>query len=487
MPNISCKLYPNEILLGLEGDILSTNLPRNVILNGAVFNSLVVSQGNLFFALRNGVTDGHLYIEDAIKRGANCIMLEEIPEGLLEKYPSDSKTPFYFIQVKDTLLALQKLAKYYRDTVFQDAKVVAVTGSVGKTSLVRALDYVCSMFRVTHSPAKNFNNHIGLPITILNASRETEIFILEMGMNHPGEIELLSKIAQPDIAIITNVHPVHIGNFDGDIERIAMAKSEIISGLKKGGILVLNQDNQSYPLIKEIANKRGIKNILTIGGTEKSHVFLSNCEIGDLYTIDYKIGIRSAKAPSFVSGVVNSIFKHDAFSMLFVYAVAKLFNFDESVVSQAIIKVPVPEGRGNIERIFIDGKKITVVNGSYNASPPSVKDGIVSIAKLKEVSGAKRSLCVLGDMLELGDKLTEPLHIEIGDILKSSKIDRVITVGDFTKYTMQSLPQEMVLKHFKHSLSLSKKIRSLVEDGDIILFKGSNGINLTMAVDKLYR
>ncbi|MBL0725485.1 MAG: UDP-N-acetylmuramoyl-tripeptide--D-alanyl-D-alanine ligase [Alphaproteobacteria bacterium] len=484
MANISCRLYLKDLIQGAGSTVISHNIQENTISYGAVFDSRMIGQNFVFFAIKGEKNDGHEYVINAIKNGANCVVISELTDDLLSVIKKSDKK-IYYIQTTNTLLALQQMAKYHCNTVLK-AKVVAVTGSVGKTSITRCVGLVLSKFKNTHFPQRNFNNHIGLPITILNASNDVKIMVLEMGMNHEGEISVLADIAKPDVVIVSNIHPVHIGNFEGKINKIVKAKAEVFSFVKTGGVVILNQTNEHFAELKKIALSVGIKNILSVGKTV-SHLYLSKHKLGQFYTMDYEISIKGTQGLSLQSGIVNSIAEHDMFNLLFIYAVAKLFNFDLNTVSNIITKIPVLEGRGNLQTIFVDGKKITLINSSYNASLPSIKEGTITLCKLKELQKSPRAIYIIGDILELGDEMGAELHKELGKFINQHLIDGVITVGDLTKNMHEEFDEGKLIQHFKHAMSLSKKIRSLVQDGDVLLFKASNGINLSMVVDKLCR
>ena len=477
-----CYIKGIELLEALP-NAKETNVAPSACVNGVFIDSRQVNSGGIFFAIKGKVHDGHEFVDVALKRGARIIVVEDLTEEI--KSAAQAHDAFY-IQVPDTIAALQQLAAYRRNNVLSSAKVIAITGSLGKTSVSRAMGIVLSRFFQTDSSAKSFNNHIGMPLTLANASNETKIIVLEMGMNHAGEIDLLGRIAQPDIAVITTIAPVHIGNFEDGIDGIIAAKTEIFDHLKPNGVVLLNEDGEHFRKLKEIANAKGIKNIFCVGQTAKSHIFLSHSCLNSLGATEFEMTAREKSGNTVVKGTFNGIGEHNIINLAFVFMVARMFKIDLKMAASIISSLSPVEGRGNIEYISFDKKKVTLINDCYSSNPVALHRSIEILEQLMEVKGASRSVCILGDMLELGS-YTEEYHKAILPQLEASKIDTVITVGENMHHLFELLPETFSAVHFAHVGLLIKKIRSLLQDGDMILIKGSRSMYLNQAVDKLYQ
>ena len=256
-------LYSKDDIINAFKDdelYISTN---SITINSITIDSRILTNGGMFFAIKGENNDGHKYIKSAVENGAVCVVCERLPED----YQSINAN---FVVVKNSIEALTKLAIFQRNRM--RGKVIAITGNVGKTSTRANISFVLSQFYKTSSTSGNYNNHIGLPLTLANAPTDTEMLVLEMGMNHPGEIAHLTKIAKPDIAIITNIVPVHM-EFMKNLDTVARAKAEIFQGMSQNSYAILNEDNDSFGLLKSIAEENGVKNILSVG-TKNSDVFI---------------------------------------------------------------------------------------------------------------------------------------------------------------------------------------------------------------------
>ena len=252
-------LYSKEELQTIFSNDKLEMVNDDFFISNVAIDSRNVRNNGIFFAIKGENNDGHNFIQNAIDNGSVCIICEYIPKSIKE---DNIKKNISFIVVKNTIDALTKLAIYNRNRI--KAKVIAITGNVGKTTTRCLIADTLSHFLKTASPVRNYNNHIGLPYTIAHTPLNTEILVLEMGMNHLGEIEHLTKIAHPDVAIITTISPVHM-EFMSNIDTIIQAKAEIFKGLTKNGIAMLNYENQYYEKLCEYAKQEGIRNIVKIG------------------------------------------------------------------------------------------------------------------------------------------------------------------------------------------------------------------------------
>lgn len=429
----------------------------NLEIYGVTTDSRAVIKGNLFFPLVGEKFNGHEFVASALKNGASAIIWQE-SEG---NPPKD--VPVIF--VKDTLRALQLLAEAYLNEV--NPKIVGITGSNGKTT---TKDMVASVLETTykvHKTKGNFNNHIGLPITVLNMEEKTEIAILEMGMSGKGEIELLSKIAKPDVAIITNIGEAHLMDL-GSREGIADAKLEIVKGLKEDGILIYHGDE---PLLEERVQALPIKTI-TFGERSQNDFVATNMK-------------QAINGTSFqvnnVEYTIPVLGKHNVLNALAAYAVAKHFEVQEDAIIQGFSQLKVTGMR--LELIETE-QGVSFINDAYNASPSSMR---AAINLLVDLDGFNQKIVVLGDMLELGEEEKE-YHYQIGASIDSAKIDYVFTYGSLGKEIARGAEEKFspnVIHHFDDKNALIKQLKSYLQPKDIVLVKASRGMRLEEVVNAL--
>ena len=467
----------DDIIQAFKDDELhiSTN---SITINSITIDSRILTNGGMFFAIKGENNDGHKYIKSAVENGAVCIVCEHLPED----YEAINAS---FVVVKNSIDALTKLAIFQRNRM--RGKVIAITGNVGKTSTRANISFVLSQFYKTYTPIRNFNNHIGLPFTIANAPTDTEMLVLEMGMNHPGEIAHLTKIAKPDIAIITNIVPVHM-EFMKNIDTVARAKAEIFQGMSPNSYAILNEDNDSFGLLKSIAEEHGVKNILSVG-TKKSDVFIDGYEFMADYKTKYKVSmcsntINSNSICRNIDCTVNGMSYHNAFNTLFVFAVAKILNLNFEKVADAVKQIKIVEGRGNLEDINCGGKSIKIINDAYNSSPVALRDAVVALGNFAGKNHA-RSVAILGDMLELG-KRSEEYHRSILPYILESGIDVVITIGKEMKAVFDAL-QGVEKYHFDETKQALSEVRNLVKNDDVVLLKASHGMHFETIIEELKR
>ncbi len=453
--------------------------------NDLNFNSISIdtrniSRGSIFLAIKGDIHDGHNFIDNAINKGASLIICSYIPERIRAK---NSVRNANIIIVQDTIEALVQIAKFQRSRL--QSKVIAITGNIGKTTIKEMIASVLGNFFKVHYPQKSFNNHIGLPLTLVNAALDTDILILEMGMNHKGEIAYLTDIAKPDIAIITTIAPVHTEFFE-NIEEIAKAKAEIFQGMNENGIAILNQENKYYDILLEEAKKRGIKNILNIGLKGKSHVYIEDYKFNKFFQTEYKLAIPTKEGKLNYNAVVSGISYHSAFNTLFIFALARLFKLDNEKVIDIISTLKIFEGRGNIERVQTANKEFLIINDSYNSSPEALKSAINSLGVLKRMYSNWKTILIIGDMLELG-KDSLRYHLSFKDIILENKIDKLLTVGEFTNALAETLKNDIYVESFKETRELVKVVRKKIDDKSIVLLKASNSMKFGVIVNKLYR
>ena len=413
---------------------------------GLSIDTRSLQQGDLFVALKD-VRDGHDFINAAIAAGAGGVLCEAASENTAAVITSSSSR------------ALEDLGVYARNT--RKALRIGVTGSVGKTSVKDALAVMLSTFEKTHKSIKSFNNHFGVPITLATIPQDAEYAVLEMGMNHAGEMSGLSKLAKPEIALINNVVGAHLAHFE-NVEGIADAKAEIIEGMSAGGLLILNGDNAHTPRIRTKAEAADLR-VLTFGHSEGDDIFISHSQSrADGGDMTCRIGKLSVDVKLNVTG------EHWFMNAAACLAVAVAADLDLTRAASALSDIVPAPGRGDVYDLDIGGKSVTLIDESYNANPASMRAAF-SAAALR--SG--RKLALLGDMYELGADELE-LHRDLAEPLVDAGFQRVFMAGECMRLLMGALPQPLRAGWSSKPHNLLTKLKGELRDGDIVLIKGSN-------------
>ena len=429
-----------------------------------------IKKGDTYIGIKGEKFDGSSFWKDALNNGAETVIINNIKLNEIEEYKKQNKN---IIQVKDTIKAIGEMASYKMKIQKEkyNLKVVGVTGSVGKTSTKDIIANVLSKkYKVLKTEGNN-NNHIGLPLTILRLQDE-EIAVIEMGMNHLGEISYLTKIAKPDIAVITNIGTSHIGNL-GSRENILKAKLEILEGMDKKKI-VINNDND---LLNKwyLENKNNIE-IHTFGIKNESEFNAKNIKLKENsseFICENKNEKINIEVP--VGG------EHFILNALCGLTVGKLLNLNNEEIKNGIKDFKLTAKRMEINHLK---NNITIINDSYNASYESMK---ASISNLKNMNG-ERKIAVLGDMFELGD-FSEKLHKEVGTEIYKNKIDKLYLIGNYSKFIGEEAEKEGYKKenifYFENKDELFNNLKNNLKSGDVILIKASNGMKLFEIAEKL--
>ena len=427
-----------------------------------------LKKGDTYIGIKGEKFDGSLFWKDALNNGAETVIINKVELKDIEKYQKQNKN---IIQVEDTIQAIGEMAslkmKKLKNTY--NLKVVGVTGSVGKTSTKDIIANVLSKkYKVLKTEGNN-NNHIGLPLTILRIQDE-EIAVIEMGMNHFGEISYLTKIAKPDIAVITNIGTSHIGNL-GSRENILKAKLEILEGMSKKKIVINNDNDLLHKWYLE--NKEKIE-IHTFGIQNDSEFNATDIKLEEnsskFICKNEKINIEVP-----VGG------EHFILNALCGLTVGKLLNLNNKQIQNGIRDFKLTAKRMEINHLT---NNITIINDSYNASYESMK---ASITNLKNMHG-ERKIAVLGDMFELGE-FSEKLHREVGTEIYKSKIDKLYIIGNYAKFIGEEAEKEGYKKeniiYFENREELFNNLKQNLQNGDIVLIKASNGMKLFEVAEKL--
>lgn len=435
--------------------------------SGFSIDTRTLQEGDIFIALKGETgRDGHDFVTQAFEKGAAAAVISR---------EIDTDNPLLIVE--DTLEALQALGRAARENF--GGLAVGVTGSVGKTGTKEMLAACFSEFGQTHAAEGSFNNHIGVPLTLASIPHGTDIGVFEMGMNHAGEIGPLSKMVQPDIAIITTVEAVHIENFDS-VEGIADAKAEIFEGMDSDGIAILNHDNPHLPRLKAAAKTQGLSKIYTFGAGEGADARLMN-------VIDAANGLRM-EANILGEKVVCTLQMsgvHNAMNALSVILSAKLAGYDAQKATRGLEKITPIAGRGKRESLDYgdSDNPVTLIDESYNASPVAMKAAFKVLALIDPGRGGRR-IAVLGDMLELGDKSAK-YHEDLALPLQAANIDFVYTCGSMMKHLHQNLPQDIGKEHKETSGELAEIIPDAIVPGDVVMVKGSLGSQMKVVVEAL--
>lgn len=425
-----------------------------------------IKENDVFVGIKGDNFDGNNFYAKALENGAAVCILQgvEPEESVYEKYPNCS-----IVIVEDTIKAIGKIAQYKRSQY--QIPVVAVTGSVGKTSTKDVIASVVGQKYKVLKTQGNFNNHIGLPFTILGLKDE-EALVVEMGMNHFGEISYLTNIAKPTVAVITNIGTSHIGNL-GSRENILKAKLEILEALDENGTVIVNNDND---LLHKWVQENTTYNVITFGIENKSDVTPWNIEIHETYST-YKVQID--KEQSDVKVPVSG--KHFVYNSCAAIAVGRALDISKEKIIKGIETFELTKKRMDT---FVTKDKVIVINDSYNASLDSMKS---ALEYLKDIT-AKRKIAVLGNMLELGE-FSKELHQEVGKEVVKNKIDILITIGDLAKdIAKEAIKQginENMVKQFKENKEAIFYLKENLKAEDAVLLKASNAMNFTQIAEEI--
>ena len=450
------NIYVKDILRLTNSKLIKGT--EDTILNSFSTDTRTIKENEIYLAIKGQNFDGNLFYEEALQKGCSGCILDKnakIDMEALNKYPHA-----FIILVNDSLKCLQEIAKYKRS--LYNIPVIGITGSVGKTSTKDIIANVLSQKYKVLKTEGNLNNHIGLPLTILKL-QDHEALVVEMGMNNLGEISLLSKIAKPNVALITNIGTAHIGIL-GSRENILKAKLEILEGMEEG-TLIINNDND---LLHEVKNKINPQiKVLTYSIKNESDYKATNISLNDKGST-FEILINK-EVHSFQVNVPGEAFVLNSLAALIV---GLHFNISLECIKEGILNFTLSSKRMEIEKI----KNITLIKDFYNANLDSMKSAINYLGSLKET----RKIAILGDMLELGS-FSEELHREVGKCVYNNKIDLLITIGVEAK----NIADECLKLGFNKNNILTydstrdayPHIKNLFKEKDTILFKASNGMN----------
>ncbi|WP_404379368.1 UDP-N-acetylmuramoyl-tripeptide--D-alanyl-D-alanine ligase [Caenispirillum salinarum] len=439
---------------------------------GVSIDSRTVGAGDLFIAIAGPTHDGHAFVADALAKGAVAAMVHAVPE--------DFGQPERLLVVDDTFAGLQALGRAARERL--TGKVIAVTGSVGKTGTKEMLALACTRLGggPVHATQGNLNNHWGLPLTLARCPRDAAWCILEMGMNHAEEIRPLSRLARPHVAVITAVEAVHLEHFDS-VEGIARAKAEILDGVVDGGTAVLPRDNPHHALLLATAERLDLRT--TSFG---AHIHAS-ARLLHTNTTDAGLRVLADFYGANLEYTVGATGRHWAINSLAVLAAVRAAGGDAAEAALALGAMTPPKGRGKRQSISLPesrgGGLLTIIDESYNASPVSMRAALTVLNGMTPGRGGRR-VAVLGDMLELGGE-SDALHAGLADAVSGSRIDRVHTCGTHMAHLASALPEDRRGRHADDSTALAPLVAADVRGGDVVMVKGSLGSRMAVVLEAL--
>lgn len=427
---------------------------------GVSTDSRTTKAGDCFFAIPGDKFDGHDYLADVFAKGAVCAVVSR-------KSGSEEFKDKCLIQVEDTIKALGDLAGEYRRQA--GFKVVAITGSVGKTTTRQIIHHVLSRHFRTHQSPGSFNNNIGVPLTLLSAGPGVEIVVSELGSNHPGEISYLTRIAQPDIAVVTNVHPAHLEGF-GDLQTIVHEKLSISEGLRMDGVLIINGD---FEQLVNTCRAGGIQHVTfsTSGGSKYRAGNIRADGQVSRFTIEGKEVCLPLPGPGNVENALAA------------WAVCGELGLTIDDFARDIESLPPVSMRAELLHVGT----LTILSDCYNANPASMKNALRILAGL-ERTYKNRLVFICGQMAELGPQ-TEELHAELGAFIAQAGVQLMVAVGEMAKVAGRSAREnaayDLEMKCFSDTISACNNLHEFIKDYDIILIKGSRTAKLEMVVNKL--
>jgi UDP-N-acetylmuramoyl-tripeptide--D-alanyl-D-alanine ligase len=460
-------LTVEEVLKATEGKLVAGSLGDK--LYGVCIDTRALKPGDLFIPLK-GETDGHSYIPDAIKGNAAGVLFDkDYKDGKPVKQSDDC----FAIEVDDTLKALQDIAGYYRGKL--RIRVVAITGSTGKTTTKDMISCVLSQKYKIASTERNFNNEIGVPLTIFRAEESTEVLVVEMAMRGRGQIKELTEIAKPDLGVVTNVGQAHI-ELLGSEQAIAEAKSELIEAIPEGGVVVLNADDLWTTFVSSCARSK-----ITEYGITAGDVRAEKIEADELGRARFRLIMHDGDAYTVRLPIPG---RHNVYNALAASAVASELGLNADQIRIGLSNCKLSSMR---MEVFSTIDNVLILNDAYNANPTAMQ---AALATLMDVKTEGRRVAVLGDMLELG-RLAVEAHKSIGEVVASLGVEFLIAVGAESQVMAESavrsgmIPKTVIT--CADADAAAQVLKQLIEPGDIVLVKASRAVGLEAVVKALVK
>lgn len=447
------SIFLKEIVNAVDGEC-KYNF-NNILIHRVSTDSRKVKNGDLFIALEGENFDGHDYIESAYENGAIAVIVSK---------PVMIHQDIAVILVENTLKALQQLSAYYR--IKLSKPVIAVTGSVGKTSTKNMIATILSAKYAVHKSQGNFNNHIGLPLTVLGLENHHDSMVVEMGMRGLGEISELTHIAKPSIAVITNIGISHIERL-GTRENILKAKLEIVEGLDDNGVLILNAND---PLLNKV-DRHLAKKVIYIGvDTDADYTAYCISDDGE-HGVSFKVKLEGKE----YDVEIPAVGIHNVYNVLFGIACAVELGLTPEEILKGIKKYQPEDMRLNI----IEKDGIKFINDCYNSSPDSMR---AALQVLNSLASDKRSIAIIGNMFELGD-MASTAHYDIGTMCNEFGVDFSAIIGDNANDVARGIGDDDKYKIFDNHEDIIRYLKEMLKRGDFVLVKGSRGMKMEKVLD----
>ena len=437
---------------------------------GIAIDSREAAPGDLFIALAGAETDGHGFVKSAFDMGAAAALVSKPPKGV-------AKDDARLIWVTDTTAALDRLARAARKR--STARIIAITGTAGKTGVKDVLYETFVMKGKTHAPVRSFNNRVGVPLTLARMPRDTAFGVFEVGMSAPGETLPLAKLIRPDGALITTVGKGHMAAFETEAD-IAKEKAAVFEGVREDGFAILNFDNPHFELLKQLADKQGIKNILT---------FSTRSDAADAHLLksvahDRCSCISAAVGDTVVTYKVAMPGRHWIMNSLAVLLCAGALGGDLGLAGLALAGYSPQVGRGRVYDIEAARGRFQVVDESYNANPSSLRAALEVFSRMTPVGKRGRKIAVLGDMEELGPGVKEE-HLALAEDIQNAGIDLLYVKGPGMEALLEALSPEISGFAFSDNPGICQKLEQDIVKGDLVLIKGSRTGRLDQVTDHL--
>jgi UDP-N-acetylmuramoyl-tripeptide--D-alanyl-D-alanine ligase len=442
-------------------------LPEGI--TGISIDTRTLQSGEGFFAIKGDALDGHDYATAAVAAGAALLVVAEA------KLPALGKLKAPMIVVDDVLAALTRLGIASRER--SHAQIVAVTGSVGKTTTKEALRHVLTQAGKVHASVASFNNHWGVPLTLARMPADTDYGIFEIGMNHADEIRPLVKMVRPHVALITLIAAAHLGHFK-NLQEIAIAKAEIFEGVVPGGYALLNRDDKHFKLLEKLAQDAGVEHIKSFGENARADYRLMKLKLHDECSC---LTARLAREEAVVK--IGAPGRHFVQNVLAVLGAAHLTGADMTKVTLALASLRPESGRGARHLLEIANGTFTLIDESYNANPASMRAAIELLAAATP-QGKGRRIAVLGDMLELG-KQAPKLHAELSSVILANPINMIFLGGPEMAALKSAMPVEFHAEYRQTVDELQPQLLNTIRAGDVVMVKSSKGTGFAQIVKTL--
>ena len=462
---LKIKIFPKKLQNYFQNKSIFKKIERNINIGnfeGIAVDSRMVKKNNLFLTVKGKNNDGSKFIPTALKKGAKYIVSSKV----INKYKKKT------IKVKNEISFLNDFAKLKRKNSL--AKIIAITGSAGKTTLKNLITQLLKNFESTYSSPRSFNNHFGVPISLSNLSASDKYGVFEIGMSKIGEIKNLSKLIQPHIGIITNIGEAHIENFK-NINGIAKAKAEIIDNIKDNGTIIINRDDKFFNYLYKKSKSRKLK-IITFGKDKNSDIYPQRI-IKKKNSSTISLKVKNKKIDLKIKNI-------NIYNILASLAVIKELNLKLNDTKKVFKNFEPTEGRGKMHLISRYNKRFKLIDESYNANPLSVKNAINSFDSIKKEKFKK--YLILGDMLELGRK-SEKYHKDLSKVINNSNIDKVFIKGEKTLFTYKNLHKSKRGNILQNKGDIDLILSNIIKNNDYLMIKGSNATGLNILCKKMIR